>query len=339
MRKNIKPKPSEQELINLYVDQKMTDLAIGKMYNLSGSVIGSLRAKYKIVSNVPKYNDDFFSADEKNKIINMYSGGLSEEEICKSLCLSRRAVCSALKGTPKRTNAEAQFERQKKAFIPLTNLQEQLILGSLLGDGCLHIGKQRNKENIDVSFNEGHGDPQKEYIAYKAEILGVNIYTGIVKNGYKPGNGYNHITYKNSAELKRLAEFCLNNGRKTISKEWVDKLTPYSIAIWFMDDGSSSFIHTDKSRGVVAKFCTMSFNKDEHILLQNKLLELGIETLISPAPAGTKLQLVVRAKSINKLMDLIEPHVLPSLSYKIKRFPQEHTYQDAKSNRKSRRKN
>ena len=54
------------------------------------------------------------------------------------------------------------------------------------------------------------------------------------------------------------------NGTKSVTQEWLDKITPFVLAIWFMDDGSNC--------GTIATNC---FTKEECFLIQ-KMVKIKI---------------------------------------------------------------
>ena len=86
-----------------------------------------------------------------------------------------------------------------------------------------------------------------------------------------------------------------------------------------MDDGCSVYT---KCKSISVMLATQSFDADEHILLQNRLLDFGIETILRHNVGnGTGLNIYIRQKSVNSFMDLIEPTVskIPCMMYKIKR--------------------
>ncbi|MBD3261649.1 MAG: hypothetical protein GF334_08220, partial [Candidatus Altiarchaeales archaeon] len=66
-------------------------------------------------------------------------------------------------GIPNITKAE----RVSGKFPPLDPLQEQLLVGSLLGDGSLSAPKNSK----GARYSEGHSEKQKEYLRWKRDKL------------------------------------------------------------------------------------------------------------------------------------------------------------------------
>lgn len=126
----------------------------------------------------------------------------------------------------------------------ITKLQKQVILGCLFGDGSISKLKNNNAKNPD--FIVSHSDKQVNYLLWKKRILS-NLITSTktVKNK----KGFNtradatitKIRTKALPQLNRyLSNFKFNNGKKEATQQMLNELTPLSIAIWFMDDGSFS---------------------------------------------------------------------------------------------------
>ena len=195
--------------------------------------------------------------------------------------------------------------------VSLSFEQEQIILGSLLGDASLG-----RRDNDQYDFQVGHCFEQKEWLSYKAKILGTNV-TSYIKdeNSFSSGKEFFKTSYGNKYELKKIYNLCSKDGIKTVSKEWVMKLQPLAIAVWFMDDGTASF----SKNAVIARFSTLSFSEDQLKLLQNRLLDFNILTTLQKHTDGLGLVIAIRQKSINVFMDLIEPYIVDCMKYKIKR--------------------
>ena len=132
----------------------------------------------------------------------------------------------------------------------------EIILGSLLGDGSLRIHKPY--KNARFSFR--HSISQKEYFFWKVkelkEISGKNCWW------IQKGDGYSEkqkLRYQSRA-LESLTElYYLTHKRKklVVRRKWLNLLTPLSLAIWWLDDGS---LIANSRKGV---FCTDCFSKQE----------------------------------------------------------------------------
>jgi len=156
----------------------------------------------------------------------------------------------------------------------LLKKSEEIILGSLLGDGSLRIHK--NYKNARFSFR--HSIHQKDYFFWKVsqlkDISGENCYW---ESKDKDGLGGKKLRYQSIAnqELTDLYNLICKRGRLKIQRKWLNLLTPLSLVIWWMDDGS---IIGNGRKGV---FCTESFSyEDQKILVRYLKIVWKIEVHI-----------------------------------------------------------
>lgn len=197
----------------------------------------------------------------------------------------------------------------------LNETQNQLILGSLMGDGC--VSKHHEGEN-DCRFIEQHCVKQLYYLKMKKDILNNFVsreiqFTDNSKNN-SFGNGFScsfsTVLHK---EFKKYYEMFYVNNKKTIP--YFD-LKPFSLAIWYYDDGS---LDTFKRNGKnIATFHTQGFD-DSSIKNARKMLldNFNITTYI--VHVKNKKYRVIRMNSENtqKLLNIVKNYSVPCLSYKL----------------------
>ena len=222
------------------------------------------------------------------------------------------AVRKTIQGKCRPLGESLSFWHERNT-VPLSYDQEQFILGSLLGDASLSC---RRKEAYELQVS--HCLEQKDWLTHLAKVLGSSVCSYVKDdNSYSAGKEYFRTTYCNKYELKRIYRMCFDgDGIKTVSKAWANSINELAIAVWFMDDGRSSYVGKDS---VVASFSTLSFPKKECILLQNRLQDFDIKTTLQKHSDGQGLVTAIRQKSINKFMDMIGPYVVDCMKYKIKR--------------------
>ena len=128
--------------------------------------------------------------------------------------------------------------------MKLNDLNKSILIGLLLGDGYIDP-----KGRIYVE----HCKEQFEYCIYKAKLLhsvigGKDIKVTLternrtpLKNGKQWKSGDTFITAKFKKQSKHfipIRELLYPEGKKTITKEVLELLSPLSIALWWMDDGN-----------------------------------------------------------------------------------------------------
>lgn len=187
---------------------------------------------------------------------------------------------------------------------------KDIIFGSLLGDGSLKI----NECYRNARFSFRHSINQKEYFFWKKnelrEISGKNCFW---KSKIKDGLGGQKLRYQSLAmpELTELYNLTRKKGVFKVRRKWLNKLTPLSLAIWWLDDGS---IIGNGRKGV---FCTDHFPYEEQKLLTHYLKKVwGINVHIGKITRKwmneekTYYRLWIRSsEELKKFFRLILPHV------------------------------
>jgi recombination protein RecA len=258
------------------------------------------------------------SNSQIGKIKKYYEQGFNRSDIALKLGISEWAVRKELRGNCRAAGQSLRLFHERNT-LPLTYEQEQLILGSLLGDASLSYRQEQGAYDFQV----GHCLGQKELLEYKANILGTKVRSYIKdENSYSAGKEFFITSYYNKYELDRIYKICFSDGIKTVSEEWVSAVNEMAIAIWFMDDGTSSYIQNS----VMARFSTLSFTKEQLEILQRRLEDFDVDTTLQKHADGTGLVIAIRQSSVNKFMDLIDPYIVDCMKYKIKRRTNEPNY-------------
>lgn len=185
--------------------------------------------------------------------------------------------------------------------IPNTD-QEEFLLGSIVGDGSLD--KSRKTLNIN-RFRFIHCEKQKEYLEWKAQMLGcTDKVQRIEDNGIskKPA-------YKFSSEVMYI------NDTKCTKKYAIENLTQKSLSIIYMDDGHLA----RKQNG--ATICCVAESEELTNLLAKKMQRLGIDCCARKSRSSSSGKvynyIAIRTKGIKVLCSLIASYVHPSMKYKI----------------------
>ncbi len=182
--------------------------------------------------------------------------------------------------------------------------QEEIIYGTLLGDGCI----PKDKNSLNSSLEVFHGHKQRDYLDWKYTELAT-----LCRNGPKianQGRGFRIRTFHNEY-FSKLKNIFYKNGRKVITEEILQRLTPLSIAIWFMDDG------TNIANGSHFRFATCGFNEQEHLLMQEYFKnKYNIRTKLK-IHSGYRL-LAIHNEDRGLFIELISPYIIDSMIYKIK---------------------
>lgn len=182
-------------------------------------------------------------------------------------------------------------------------LQEQVLIGKLLGDGSL-VGKNRR-----IEFN--HITKYAEYVQYTLEALGdiANTHTRLYTSGY--GSPIIRAKTLDKYYIEKYFSEWVNTGKKKVPKSIIGKLSPISLAFWYMDDGSLAHNNKQKDR---ATFATCGFD------------EYSIDNLISAFSClGIKAKkykhdywrIHLSTIEAEKLFILISPYIPTCMRYKL----------------------
>jgi len=194
----------------------------------------------------------------------------------------------------------------------LSDFQWQVVLGGLMGDGALSPTRSAN----GARFRWGHGSKQIAYGDWKASLF-ANL---TVSRSVNAAGAVFHDVQP-LAELAELREAVYVGGKKVLSDDYLKALTPLSLAIWYMDDGT----FTVRSKGLQmrtaggsgrAEICVEAMSVDTRVRLQDFLADSwGIEGKLIDRAGKAVLQFPTAETA--KLHALVAPFVHPSMDYKL----------------------
>lgn len=197
-----------------------------------------------------------------------------------------------------------------------TDIQKNIIIGSLLGDGSLALyGRSKN-----AYYREHSCLKQLPYREWKCSML-KNLGFKIRKAKVDPSLvSPSHPIYTD------LYNKFYTNKRKTITENNIKMLNhPIGLACLYMDDGSL-IIECSKKSGKIYIFpriyiSTLNFSKEENrILIKHIKNTFNIEFKFKYSPYGYKNILELNKRNeLFKFINLVKPYVeeIPSMAYKI----------------------
>ena len=181
----------------------------------------------------------------------------------------------------------------------LTNVQESILIGSLLGDGTM-----RKKINAYLEIN--HAYSQKVLVDWIfAKLKNLVITPPKWREGNEGREAYRFFTRSLPVLTPFYNKFYFN-GKKIIPDNL--RLNALSLAIWFMDDGS-------KSRSAIY-LNTQQFSVDE----QKKLIfilkdQFNLDSTLNKDKIYFRIR--VRSESSKKMVKIINKYILPDFRYKL----------------------
>lgn len=197
-----------------------------------------------------------------------------------------------------------------KEGLWLTARQRDILVGMLLGDGHLERQNSRGAARLTVE----HAVRQSEYVMWK----------------YSEWQDWVLTPPRTRAKTNNLGTTSFNIGFSTVSHSVLGQfrslfyeegkrvppdlaLSPLSLAVWFMDDGSRK---SAACRALLLN--TQGFRQGDVLRLRQALeRDFGIHT--SQRHQGDGIQIYIPSSQVGAFIDVINPHVIPGMRYKLPR--------------------
>ena len=180
----------------------------------------------------------------------------------------------------------------------LSEVQREIVVGSLLGDGAM-----RCKTNALLEIN--HSSRQRAYVDWKYRQLADLVRT---PPRVRKGNGgriaYRFVT-RSLEQLTPYFHLFYGSGKKRVPEL---ELTQLTLAVWFMDDGS-------RSRSSVYLNTQQYDLASQERLLRLLRTQWGIEATLNRDKTYYRIRISVGA--MRRFTELVGPYLLPELRYKL----------------------
>lgn len=250
----------------------------------------------------------------------------SRKKFCSRTCMQKYWDKKHADKRPRKTNKKYNEadEIRKKHF---SLRQKSIILGTLLGDGCL-IKSSKTEESTLYRLSLTHSDRQKEYIEWKwKEMRPFTSDNGLIRYERKDGKLRKdgsplvqyHVTTIGHDELARIKGLLYRGKKKFVTRRYLNMLDPLSLAVWYMDDGS----YNQRSM----RLHTSGFSLSEHNAIkiwfwQKWRIECKISIIKNNKNQryGTRKQYYYLRFNVNNTRifhDLVRQYIIPSMQYKI----------------------
>ena len=196
----------------------------------------------------------------------------------------------------------------------LSDLQWQVVLGGLMGDGAL----SPTHSGLASRFRLGHGAKQAAYAEWKASLFG-----NLNPSRSTHSKGAVFFDLPSLPELAELRAAVYLGSKKVISEEYLKALTPLSLAIWYMDDGC----YSERSKGLRSRtaggsgrieICVEAIEATSRERLVRYLAGTwGIRGRLRYVGKARKAVLVFSKDETAKFQALVAPFIHPSMDYKL----------------------
>jgi len=191
--------------------------------------------------------------------------------------------------------------------VQFTARQRSIIVGSILGDGC--IRKDRHKISENAHLLCGQCARRKEYLEWKArelEPFSRPLHKDESWNTY----GFRTVSY---VAFNEFYDLFWENGRKTVPENIAGYLDELALAVWYMDDG-----HKGPSSSSIS---VCSFTRSECEILVAALYEVfqlgaDVREQVKTGSSRTWCNLYFLRRSHEGLHKIVDPLLHPCFEYK-----------------------
>jgi hypothetical protein len=216
------------------------------------------------------------------------------------------------------------LKEYKKTLTFLTQEQDDILVGTLLGDASIFKGAKNNPSYSPVKWEQKAS--QKDYIFHlynkfktfittPPKIRTIKACSNIKERQSYLVTTFSHPLFSYYKDILYTMDTC-NIRRKIIPENIGDYLTPRALAYWYMDDGYKD--------PYGFRISTQNFTYEEHLILKKTFWnKYGINITIREAKTKWKgvekivYYIYIPANDRDKFLNLIKAYILPSFQYKI----------------------
>lgn len=205
--------------------------------------------------------------------------------------------------------------RNFKTTFVLSDIQKDVLIGTLLGDGYLRLSVSGKSARLQVY----HSIHAKEYVLWKRNIFKNMI---LADPFYQSVNRAIRFTTVSHSSLLEFQQVFYKERTKTIPIN-IEKylISPLSLTVWFMDDGNG-YMKNDACR-----LSTYAFGLKGNILLQSCLkLNFDLDVHLVRDSKGYQIYIPTKNRSASKFRNLVFPYIIPTMKYKLEHRSPVETY-------------
>lgn len=195
---------------------------------------------------------------------------------------------------------------------------QQIIDGAMLGDAGIAVNKKIKNPTPCFAYGQTGSEHNDSILRVQVALNVLGVETSAIKP-YK-GDGYSSGYYTKFHThvcdyIRNLYHRWYPSGKKVVPTD--SRLTSLMLAQFYMDDGTSTYHQCND--GVNVHLCSQGFTFAENVFLRRQLYDFGIECTVTYSRDGRLYSISIRQRGIDKFMDIVDEHVLPSFRYKVKR--------------------
>jgi recombination protein RecA len=198
----------------------------------------------------------------------------------------------------------------------LSDFQWEVVRGSLMGDGALSKTKRSDVIDSGIRFRVGHGPKEARYLDWKASLF-ANV--PMSRTTSQKGDVFFDLTpLVELAALRR--EMYRPAGRKELSWDFLKRLTPLSLAVWYMDDGHLDDGHLDVRNeartSARIQICVQAMSPESRVRLRDHLRDT-FDLDVQIRSVRNNAIMVFSKVAAEEFQELVASCIHPSMDYKL----------------------
>lgn len=209
----------------------------------------------------------------------------------------------------------SKFINEFRSKIVLSEKQKEIVIGLMLGDGCLETQNNGQTYRLKIEQSLLH----KDYVDWLyGELKNLTLTeprerTKRIKDKFYQNYGFQTISCGNFRFYAQQF-YDRDSKKKKVPKIIGKLLSPLALAVWFMDDGQ---IKSKKHRALLINAQCFS-GKDLGLLQYTLRDKLKIDASLKKEKNGHRIYLL--SKTIDNFLSLINSYIIPSMRYKLGRI-------------------
>lgn len=193
--------------------------------------------------------------------------------------------------------------RSLKSTLKLSDLQKEIVFGTILGDGCLITSRSGRAARLQVRHNVKH----QEYVEWKYNFFSKWVLTPPRLDTHNDSWYFRTVSHPGLMEIKRLF---YQGSKRFIPENITDFLkSPLSLAVWLMDDGNGSKIRK------YFRISSYGFGLSGNLLLKH-CLEQNFSLRVTVYKDTKGYQIYFPKESALQLYKMVEPYIVACMRYK-----------------------
>ncbi|MGH2790716.1 MAG: intein-containing recombinase RecA, partial [Actinomycetota bacterium] len=193
----------------------------------------------------------------------------------------------------------------------LSEFQFEVVRGSLMGDGALSKTRRSDEIAAGIRFRMGHGPEQADYLEWKA-----SLFANVPMSRTVDEKGAVFADLTPLVELADLRKEIYTEGkRKEFSWDYLKRLTPLSLAVWYMDDGHLD-VRDDASTSARIQICVQAMTPDTRVRLVEHLRDTWDLDVRLSKVRGKEI-IVFSKLAAEEFQSVVAPYIHPSMEHKL----------------------